>query len=140
MIKPNGQPYPRVSNADLEPCGFKSLEPMLNPIVVSFIFEINPKTGTLLPFACPFFSPPPVIALTLGPCNLVHLLPAGQVDQARWNVRTAVAEMHGCGSKAILDRCTTHFRTYFSGDWDVHWGYDFDLEWPHRDAAHISST
>ena len=19
--------------------------------------------------------------------------------------------------------CTTHFRTYFSGDWDVHWGY-----------------
>ena len=20
------------------------------------------------------------------------------------------------------DRCTTHFRTYFSGDWDVHWG------------------
>ena len=29
-------------------------------------------------------------------------------------------------------RCTTHFRTYFSGDWDVHWGYDlatFD-PWP----------
>ena len=20
-------------------------------------------------------------------------------------------------------RCTTHFKTYFSGDWDVHWGY-----------------
>ena len=20
-------------------------------------------------------------------------------------------------------RCTTHFRTYFSGDWDVHWWY-----------------
>ena len=20
-------------------------------------------------------------------------------------------------------RCTTHFRTYFSGDWNVHWGY-----------------
>ena len=20
---------------------------------------------------------------------------------------------------------TTHFRTYFSGDWDVHWGYGF---------------
>ena len=19
--------------------------------------------------------------------------------------------------------CTTHFRTYFSGDWDVHWGH-----------------
>ena len=24
-------------------------------------------------------------------------------------------------------RCTTHFRTYFSGGWDVHWGYDLDL-------------
>ena len=21
------------------------------------------------------------------------------------------------------DRCTTHFRTYCSGDWDVHWGW-----------------
>ena len=21
------------------------------------------------------------------------------------------------------DRCTTQFRTYFSGDWDVHWGF-----------------
>ena len=31
----------------------------------------------------------------------------------------------GCGSKPIVPfwaRCTTHFRTYFSGDWDVHWG------------------
>ena len=27
---------------------------------------------------------------------------------------------------------TAHFRTYFSGDWDVHWGYDLDLDpWPH---------
>ena len=26
---------------------------------------------------------------------------------------------------------TTHFRTYFSGDWDVHWGYDLDFDpWP----------
>ena len=23
----------------------------------------------------------------------------------------------------LVGRCTTHFRTYFSGDWDVHWGY-----------------
>ena len=23
----------------------------------------------------------------------------------------------------ILGRCTTHFRTYFSRDWDVSWGY-----------------
>ena len=28
-------------------------------------------------------------------------------------------------------RCTTHFRTDFSGDWDVHWGYDLDFDpWP----------
>ena len=26
---------------------------------------------------------------------------------------------------------TAHFRTCFSGDWDVHWGYDFDFDpWP----------
>ena len=33
---------------------------------------------------------------------------------------------YGHGSKPMVpfqDRCTTHFRTYFSGDWDVHWGY-----------------
>ena len=24
--------------------------------------------------------------------------------------------------------CTTHFRSYFSGDWDVHWGYE---PWPY---------
>ena len=31
----------------------------------------------------------------------------------------------GCGSKPVVPfwgRCTTHFRTYSSGDWDVHWG------------------
>ena len=38
----------------------------------------------------------------------------------------------GCGSKPMVPfwgRRTTHFRAYFSGDWDVHWGYDlaFDL-------------
>ena len=28
-------------------------------------------------------------------------------------------------------RCTTHFRTNFSGDWDVHWGYNLDFDpWP----------
>ena len=32
----------------------------------------------------------------------------------------------------IWGRCTTHFRTYFSGDWDVHWGYDLDFDpWPY---------
>ena len=32
----------------------------------------------------------------------------------------------GPGSKPTVPfwgRCTTHFRTYSSGDWDVHWGY-----------------
>ena len=29
-------------------------------------------------------------------------------------------------------RCTTHFRTYFSGAWDVHWGYDLGFHpWQH---------
>ena len=31
---------------------------------------------------------------------------------------------YGCGSKPMVPfwgRCTTHFRSYFSGDWDVHW-------------------
>ena len=23
----------------------------------------------------------------------------------------------------MVGRCTTHFRTSFGGDWDVHWGY-----------------
>ena len=35
------------------------------------------------------------------------------------------------GQKAMVPfwgRCTTHFRTYFSGDWDVHWGYDLDFD------------
>ena len=36
---------------------------------------------------------------------------------------------HGCGSKPMV----THFRTYFSGDWHVHWGYDLDV-----DHGHIS--
>ena len=28
-------------------------------------------------------------------------------------------------------RFTAHFRTYFSGDWDVHWGDDLDFDpWP----------
>ena len=27
--------------------------------------------------------------------------------------------------------CTTHVRTYFSGGWDVHWGYDLGFDpWP----------
>ena len=32
-------------------------------------------------------------------------------------------------------RCTTHFRTYFSGDWDVHWGYDLAFEKPMAKAV-----
>ena len=35
------------------------------------------------------------------------------------------------GSKPMLpfwDRCTTHFRTFFSGDRDVHWGYDLGFD------------
>ena len=43
---------------------------------------------------------------------------------------------HGCGSKPngipFWGMCTTHFRIYFSGDWDVRWGYNLDFDpWPH---------
>ena len=32
-------------------------------------------------------------------------------------------------------RCTTHFRTYFSGDWDVRWGFDLGFDpWPHGEV------
>ena len=28
--------------------------------------------------------------------------------------------------------CTIHFRTYLSGEWDVHWEYDLDFDpWPY---------
>ena len=34
----------------------------------------------------------------------------------------------------LVGEFTTRFRTYFSGDWDVHWGYDLDFDpWPHRE-------
>ena len=36
-------------------------------------------------------------------------------------------------------RCTTHFRTYFSGDWDVHWGYDLDFD-PFAELSHSRSS
>ena len=42
---------------------------------------------------------------------------------------------YSCGSKLTVPfwgRRTTHLRTYFSGDWDVHWGYDLDFDpWPY---------
>ena len=32
----------------------------------------------------------------------------------------------------LVGEFTTHFRTYFSGGWDVHWGHDLDLDpWPY---------
>ena len=30
----------------------------------------------------------------------------------------------------VFGEFTTHFRTYFSGEWDVHWGYGI-LAWPY---------
>ena len=46
---------------------------------------------------------------------------------------------NGCGSNQWyhfgVGKFTTHFRTYFSGDWDVHRGYDLDFDpWPNRRA------
>ena len=43
----------------------------------------------------------------------------------RYRRRLSIPKLNGCGSTPIVPswgRCTTHFRTYFSG-WDVHWGY-----------------
>ena len=40
-------------------------------------------------------------------------------------------DIYGHGSKPMVpfwDRCTTHFRTYVSGDWDVHWGYELGFD------------
>ena len=34
-----------------------------------------------------------------------------------------VASQFDVSFHVAVSRCTTHFRTYFSGDWDVHWGY-----------------
>ena len=47
-----------------------------------------------------------------------------QLQVAAW--AREVGGQCGCGSKPMVPfwgRCTTHVRTYFSGDWDVHWGY-----------------
>ena len=44
---------------------------------------------------------------------------------------------YGHGSKPMgshfgIGEFTTHFRTDFSGDWDVHWGYGLDFDpWPY---------
>ena len=32
------------------------------------------------------------------------------------------------GSHFGVGEFTTNFRIYFSGDWDVHWGYDLDFD------------
>ena len=47
-----------------------------------------------------------------------------------------LTNLHGCGGQNPyhfgIGEFTTHFRTYFSGDWDVYWGYDLDFDpWPH---------
>ena len=39
------------------------------------------------------------------------------------------------GSHFGVGEFTTHFRTCFSGDWDVHWGYDLGFEC--RDWAQV---
>ena len=46
-------------------------------------------------------------------------------------------EISGCGSKPVgshfgVGEFTTQIRTYFSGDWDVHWGYGIFDPWPSK--------
>ena len=66
---------------------------------------------------------------------------AGQLAQCRF-VATAFCGRKWPWVKTVLVpfwRCTTHFRTYLSGDWDVHCGYDLDLthgQIPLRGVSH----
>ena len=47
------------------------------------------------------------------------------------HIQMAVVVKTVLGSHFRVGEFTTHFRTYFSGDWDVHWGYDMDIDpWP----------
>ena len=39
----------------------------------------------------------------------------------------------------LVGRCTTHFRLYFSGDWDVHWGYGLLTHGPLAGRSECSS-
>ena len=63
------------------------------------------------------------------PTNQPANQPSEDGRPAAWQV-----VLNGCGSKPMVPfwgRCTTHFRTYFSEDWDVDWGYGFDFDpWP----------
>ena len=48
-------------------------------------------------------------------------------------------QIYGCGGQNrfgipfwLVGEFTTHSRTYFSGDWDVQWGYDLAFDpWPY---------
>ena len=50
--------------------------------------------------------------------------------QSNASVALNLLQRCGCGSTPLVPfwgRCTTHL-VYFSGDWDVHWGYDLDFD------------
>ena len=66
-------------------------------------------------------------------------LPIDCDDGSLWDLRLLVTVLSASlriarsGSKPMVPfwgRCTTHFKVYFSGNWDVHWGRDFD-QWPY---------
>ena len=55
----------------------------------------------------------------------------GPAESPRLTSQLAVVVKTVLGSHFGVGDFTTHFRTYFSGDWDVHWGYDLDFDpWP----------
>ena len=64
----------------------------------------------------------------------LHLLQLG-LEIWRW-VGDHPPLAHGCGSKPMGSHFRvgefTLFRTYFSGDWDVHWGYGLLTHGPHE--------
>ena len=63
---------------------------------------------------------------------------------ASWTPKLAAQHRHirwGCGCQNRFGipfwlAGAPHLRTYFSGDWDVHWGYDLDFDpWPQNERG-----
>ena len=59
---------------------------------------------------------------TRGQPSSNWLQPLINVEGDKYMVATWLWLSEAMGSHFGVGECTTHFRTYFSGDWDVHWG------------------
>ena len=94
-----------------------------------------PLSSTNQPKDANFFAWPPGLRNTWQ-----HYLKRFIVHRPSVIPRKSFALRHGpiwlwvktvLGSHFGVGEFTTHFRTFFNGDWDVHWGYDLDFDpWP----------